>query len=263
MAESPLPISVCIIAGNEAQRIRRALDSVAGWVAEIVVVTDDKVTDGTDKIAESYGAKVFCRLWEGHAIHRNFASEKATQPWLFALDVDEVVSSKLRKEIVRTISNAAHGTDAPAAYGFARCTFYHGRWIRHGDWYPDRKVRIWRRGGGHWEGGLHEKLVFQGRTEWLRGDLLHYSMESLEHIVKKTVLIADYFLRDCEANDHRVGFADLAFRPWWNFFRGYFLRRGFLDGWQGYVISWMTAFYTFFRYAKTYIAQTDETDTPK
>ena len=251
----PLPISVCIIAGNAAHRLRRALDSVAGWVAEIVVAIDDKVTDGTGKIAESYGAKVYCRSWEGHAVHRNFASEKATQPWLFALDVDEVVSPSLRDEIVRIISNAGASPDSPAAYGFPRCTFYCGRWIRHGNWYPDRKIRIWRREAGRWEGSPHEKLIVRGRTGWLRSDLLHYSMESLEHQVKKTISTADYFLQQCEASGRKVGFSDLAFRPWWSFFRSYFLRLGFLDGWQGYVIAWMTAFYTFLRYAKVLVKQ--------
>jgi glycosyltransferase involved in cell wall biosynthesis len=256
-----LPISVCIIAGNEAQRIRRALDSVADWVAEIVVVTDDKVTDGTGRIAESYGAKVYCRSWEGHAVHRNFASEKATQPWLFALDVDEVVSPALREEIAGAVSNAGASPDAPAAYGFPRCTFYCGRWIRHGNWYPDRKIRIWRREAGRWEGSPHEKLVIQGSVAWLRGDLLHYSMESLEHQVKKTISTADYFLQQCETSGRKVGFADLAFRPWWSFFRSYFLRLGFLDGWQGYVIAWMTAFYTFLRYAKVLVTRKGRAET--
>jgi len=256
-----LPISVCIIAGNEAQRIRRALDCVADWVAEIVVVTDDKVTDGTGRIAESYGAKVYCRSWEGHAVHRNFASEKATQPWLFALDVDEVVSPALREEIAGAISNAGASPDAPAAYGFPRCTFYCGRWIRHGNWYPDRKIRIWRREAGRWEGSPHEKLVIQGSVAWLRGDLLHYSMESLEHQVKKTISTADYFLQQCETSGRKVGFADLAFRPWWSFFRSYFLRLGFLDGWQGYVIAWMTAFYTFLRYAKVLVTRKGRAET--
>jgi glycosyltransferase involved in cell wall biosynthesis len=260
MAQSRLPISVCIIAGNEAQRIRRALDSVASWVAEIVVVTDDKVTDGTERIAESCGAKVFCRPWEGHAVHRNFASDKATQPWLFALDVDEVVSPELREEIVRAILGTDANTVSPVAYGFPRCTFYHGRWIRHGDWYPDRKVRIWRRESGRWEGSPHEKLIVPGQVQWLRGDLLHYSMESLEHIIKKTIAVADYFLQQCEANGRKVDWTDFAFRPWWSFFRSYFLRLGILDGWQGYVIAWMTSFYTFLRYTKVYIAQRDKTE---
>ncbi len=260
MAESPLSISVCIIAGNEAERIRRALDSVTGWVAEIIVVTDDKVTDGTEKIAQAYGAKVFCKPWEGHAVHRNFASRQATQPWLFALDVDEVVSPKLHEEIARFLANAGNRPEAPAACGFPRCTFYHGRWIRHGDWYPDRKIRIWQRDAGHWEGSPHEKLIVRGRVEWLRGDLLHYSMESLEHQLKKTISTADYFLQQCEVRGRKVSFIDLAFRPWWSFFRSYFLRLGLLDGWQGYVIAWMTAFYTFLRYAKVLVTQKAKTE---
>jgi glycosyltransferase involved in cell wall biosynthesis len=256
-----LPISVCIIASNEALRIRRALDSVTGWVAEIVVAIDDKVTDGTATIAASYGAKVFSRPWEGHSVHRNFASEKATQPWLFALDVDEVVSPELRSEIVRVLSGAGMATESPTVYGFPRCTFYHGRWIRHGDWYPDRKLRIWRRDQGHWEGSPHEKLVVQGRVEWLRGDLLHYSLESLEEQVKKTISTANYFLQQCEERRRKVSLTDIIFRPWWSFFRSYILRRGFLDGWQGYLIGWMTAFYTLVRYTKVYLAQKSRTET--
>ncbi|HXE41586.1 MAG TPA: glycosyltransferase family 2 protein, partial [Candidatus Baltobacteraceae bacterium] len=209
---------------------------------------------------ESYGAKVFSRPWQGHAAHRNFASEKATQPWLFALDVDEIVTPELREEIIRAISRPA--ADSVVAFGFARCTMYHGRWIRHGDWYPDRKIRIWRRGRGSWEGGLHERLIVDGSKEWLRGDLLHHSMESLEHQIKKTISTADYFLRQCEKSGRKVGFGDLAFRPWWSFFRSYFIRVGFLDGWQGYVIAWMTSFYTFLRYAKVFVAQKEKNKEP-
>ena len=257
MPESRLPISVCIIAGNEAQRIRMALDSVVGWVAEIIVVTDNKVTDGTEKIAQASGASVFCQPWAGHAAHRNFASEKASQPWLFALDVDEVVSEKLREEIIAAFQNP-NQQSLPAAFGFPRCTIYHGRWIQHGDWYPDRKVRIWRREVGRWEGSPHEKLIVHGHVQWLRSDLLHHSMESLEHQVKKTVATVDYFLQQCRERGRVVGFTDVVFRPWWSFFRSYFLRRGFLDGWQGYVIAWMTAFYTFLRYAKVFAVQKGE-----
>jgi hypothetical protein len=95
----------------------------------------------------------------------------------------------------------------------------------------------------------------------MRGELLHYSMESLEHQIKKTISTADYFLQQCEVRGRKVSFADLAFRPWWSFFRGYFLRLGLLDGWQGYVIAWMTAFYTFLRYAKVYDTQKGKTET--
>ncbi|MGA9453416.1 MAG: glycosyltransferase family 2 protein [Verrucomicrobiia bacterium] len=244
----PLPISVCMIAGNEAHRIRRALESVAGWTGEIIVVTDHNVTDGTGEIAVSCGAKVFCEPWQGHAAHRNFASGKASQPWLLAIDADEVVSPELRDEI-RQVFVSGKMADR-AAFSLPRCTIYHGRWIRHGDWYPDRKVRLWRRGQGRWsDTQLHETLVAEGRVGRLRNDLLHYSMESLEHQTRKTLSSVEDFVHECEKRGRSVRVIDLAFRPWWRFVRGYFLKLGFLDGWQGYTIAWMTAFYTFLRYA--------------
>src|ERR1035437_466560 len=95
-----LPISVCLVAGNEAHRIRRTLDSVQGWTDEIILAIDDKVTDGTDKIAETYGAKVFSQSWRGHAAHRNFASSHATQPWLLAIEAEEGVSGPPRAAVI-------------------------------------------------------------------------------------------------------------------------------------------------------------------
>lgn len=257
-ANQPLPISVCLIAGNEAVRIRRALDSVSGWTSEIIVVTDDKTTDGTDKIAESYGAKVFREPWKGHAAHRNFASEKATQSWLLALDADEVVSSTLRDEMIQTISRVGENFKF-AAYSFPRLSFFCGRWIRHGDWYPDRKVRLWRHGQAHWGGGhLHEKLIVNGRIESLHGDLLHYSMDSMDHYVRKTITVSNLFVRQKLERGQHVSSLEMWIRPWWRFVRGYVLRLGFLDGWQGYVIARMVAFETFLRYAKVREAQLKE-----
>ena len=251
----PLPISVCLIAGNEAARIRRALDSVSGWVAEIIVATDDNVTDGTDTIAESYGAKVFRQPWKGHAAHRNFASEKATQPWLLGLDADEVISPALREEIIAALTNSKTNSP-PDAYSFPRCTFFCGRWIRHGDWYPDRKVRLWRRGQAHWGGGsLHEKLIVNGRIESLHGDLLHYSMDSMDHYVRKTITVSNLFARQKLERGQHVSSFEMWIRPWWRFVRGYVLRLGFLDGWQGYAIARMVVFETFLRYAKVHEAQ--------
>jgi len=262
MTQNRLPISVCLVAGNEAHRIARTLESVKGWTAEIILAIDDKVMDGTDRIAEAHGARVFSQPWRGHAVHRNFASAQATQPWLLAIDADEVVSDQLREEIISAFQG--HSRRAPpAAYSFPRLSFFYGRWIRHGDWYPDRKVRIWRRDCGRWEGNPHEKLLVQGRTERLQGDLLHYSMESLEHQIQKTFASADYFVSQCQTRGRKVSFADLAFRPGWSFFRSYFLRRGFLDAWQGYVIAWMTAFYTFVRYFKAFEAQSGKPKSPQ
>jgi len=257
-----LPISVCLIAGNEAHRIRRALDSVAGWTSEIIVVTDDKVTDSTGGIAASCGAKVFCEPWKGHAAHRNFASRKASQPWLLAIDADEVISEKLRDEIIAEFQNEG-GRPLPAAFSFPRLSFFCGRWIRHGDWYPDRKVRLWQRDAGQWEGDPHEKLVLEGHVTPLCSDLLHYSNESINHTLIKIGQVSSDFVRQCRTRNRRVGWTDLAVRPFWKFIRAYIIRFGFLDGWPGYFIAWINAFSTVVRYSKVLESEQDQNAKPR
>ena len=245
----PLPISVCLVAGNEAHRIRRTLASVQGWTSEIILAIDDTVTDGTDKIAESFGAKVFSQPWRGHAAHRNFASTHATQPWLLAIDADEVVSDSLRDEIIVAFEKLDPQT-LPAAYSFPRLSFFGGRWIRHGNWYPDRKVRLWRKDAGQWEGDPHEKLVLRGTVVPLRADLLHFSNENIDQLLGKIRIVSTIFAQQSQTRQRRTRWTDLAIRPFWKFFRAYVLRRGFLDGWPGYFIAWMDAFSTVTRYAK-------------
>jgi glycosyltransferase involved in cell wall biosynthesis len=248
---SKLPISVCVVAGNEAHRIRPALDSVKDWVSEIVLAIDDKVTDGTDRVAAEYGAKVVSQPWRGHASHRNFAAQHASQPWLLAIDADEVVSEALRDEIMALFKDSTTGGEpGTAAYSFPRLSYFGGRWIRHGDWYPDRKVRLWRKTAGRWEGDPHEKLVLTGEVRALRADLFHYSNENITQMLGKIELISSIFVRQCEARQRRPRWSDLAVRPFWKFFRAYVLRRGFLDGWPGYFIAWINAFSTVARYAK-------------
>jgi glycosyltransferase involved in cell wall biosynthesis len=250
MAETRLPISVCLIANNEARRIRGALESVAGWAGEIIVVLNDDVNDGTDKIAESFGAKVFRKPWKGHVAQKNSAAEKASKEWIFGLDADEVVSPGLGDEI-RKLFLEPEKIKPVAAFSFPRCTFYSGRWIRHGDWYPDRKVRLWRRGQAAWGGSdPHDAVIVQGRTEKLKEELLHYSMEDLNHLIRKTISYTDTIARQKFESGQDAGLFTLWFRPFWRFVRGYVLRLGFLDGWQGLSIAWMGAFYTFLRYAK-------------
>jgi glycosyltransferase involved in cell wall biosynthesis len=247
---TPLPISVCLIAGAEAPRIRRALESVAGWTAEIIVVINDDVTDGTDKIAAAAGAKVFREPWKGYVSQKNSAAQKAAQEWVLSLDADEAVSPALRAEIQKLF--AAPEKSRPfAAFSLPRCTFYCGRWIRHGDWYPDRKVRLWRRGRVEWRGpNVHESVLVNGAVGRLKNDLLHYSMENLNHHLRKSVHYSDLSARQRLENGENAGVLKMGSRSWWRFVRGYFLRLGFLDGWQGYVIARMVAFETFLRYAK-------------
>jgi glycosyltransferase involved in cell wall biosynthesis len=245
---SKLPVSVCIIAGNEAHRIGPTLQSVADWAAEIVVVINDNVNDGTDKVVESFGGKVFRESWKGFIGQKNSAAEKCASPWLLNLDADEIVTRELRDEIRSLLQD---GTPEHGVYEFPRCTFYCGRWIRHGDWYPDRVWRLWRRGVASWSGNEpHARLEFKCTTGRLRSDLQHLSAETINHQVVKTMKYADDFVRQCAANGKQITFLDLLVRPPWRFLRGYVLRLGFLDGWQGFTIAWLTAFYTFLRYVR-------------
>src|SRR6266566_3056687 len=180
-----LPISVCMISGPEAHRIGRTLESVAGWTSELVVVLNEEVNDGTEEIVQQCGGKVFREPWKGYVGQKNSVAEKATCPWILALDADEEVPEALWAEIATTIQkpglNAAY-----AAFEFPRCSFYCGRWIRHGDWYPDRVLRLWLREKGRWVGDEpHARLEVSGRVGRLRADLLHYSNESIAGQIAK------------------------------------------------------------------------------
>lgn len=243
-----LPISVCLISGAEAHRIRGALESVAGWTSEIVVVLNTEVTDGTDQIAAEYGARVFREPWKGFVGQKNSVSDKATQEWILGLDADEVVPDALREEIEALLS----GSSVPAAaYSFPRCTFYCGRWIRHGDWYPDRVTRLWQRGAAEWEGvEPHAYLRVDGAIGRLRQDLHHFSNESIDRQIAKIAPYSDWFVKHCLDKGRSAGMLDLAIRPWWKFLRAYFFKLGFLDGWPGYYIAWLSAFSTVTRYTK-------------
>src|SRR5262245_57822166 len=161
-----VPVSVSMISGAEACRIGRALESVASWASEIVIVLNQEVDDGTEKIASTYGAKIVRESWKGFVGQKGSAAEKATQTWVLNLDADEVVSPELAAEIGQVVSSPA----APhLAYEFPRCTFYCGRWIRHGDWYPDRVLRLWRRGNARWVGEEpHARLEVSGSVGRLR-----------------------------------------------------------------------------------------------
>jgi glycosyltransferase involved in cell wall biosynthesis len=251
----PLPISVCMISGAEAERIRRALESVAPLAREIIVVLNAEVNDGTEEIALKFGAKVFREPWKGFTGQKNSATEKATGDWVLGLDADEAVSPDLAVEIRQALGDRGR-LNGTAAFSFPRLSWYFGRWIRHGDWYPDRQTRLWRRGQAHWSGiDPHASLEVSGRTVELHGSLHHYTSDTINRQVIKTMNYADDFARYCEVNQRHITGLDLVVRPGWRFARAYIFKLGFLDGWQGYTIAWLTAFYTFLRYARAREAQ--------
>ena len=239
-----------MISGAEARRIGPALESVAGWTSELIILLNEEVNDGTEQIARRHGAKVFRESWKGFRDQKNSATQKATADWILGLDTDEVVSNELRLEI-ELLFRQPKQLQRFAAYSMPRLSWYCGRWIRHGDWYPDRSTRLWRRGLAEWGGGdIHEKLQVQGPIGKLLGDLHHYSRESINAHLGKIIPFSDEFVRERAGNAIKPGVIDLAGRPLWRFLRAYFFRMGLLDGWPGYYIACHTAFSTVVRYAK-------------
>jgi glycosyltransferase involved in cell wall biosynthesis len=260
-----LPISVSMISGAEAGRIGRALESVREWTSEIVVVFNEEVRDGTEEIALRHGAKVFREPWKGYQAQKNSATGKSSQEWIFNLDADEAVSTELRDEIVHLFAEG-QALEGVAALNFPRLSWFCGRWIRHGDWYPDRQTRIWRRGRGEW-GGVdpHPHIVVDGPFRRLRGDLEHYSTDSINRRLEKIIPFSDEFLAQRGPSMGTPGLFELGLRPAWRFLRAYIIKRGFLDGWQGYYIASHTAFATLVRYAKVRearLASRERTSTP-
>lgn len=246
---SRLPISVCMVSAAEAHRIGKALGSVAGWTSEIIIILNEEVTDDTEKIGAAHGAKVIREPWKGMIAQKASVAAKATQDWILDLDADEVVSDELRDEIHRALSDKSLNEDF-AGFSYPRLSWYCGRWIRHGDWYPDRQNRLWRRGRAHWGGtDPHAKLIVDGEVRKLKGNLLHYSNDSINRQIEKIIPFSDEFMRH-NLTRNGGGIFDLAIRPAWRFLRAYFFRLGFLDGWPGYYIAWLNAFSTVTRYVK-------------
>lgn len=245
----PLPISVPVVTLNEERNLERCLRSVDGLASEIVVM-DSGSTDGTRAVAERFGATWLHQEWLGFRDQKNAVLAHCTQPWVLALDADEEVSPAMREEIL-AFFQGPHERFAGAS--FPRKVWFLGRWITHGDWYPDRKVRLVRREGARWGGSPeHDRLEIAGPVLRCRGDLHHYSFPDMNRFIQKTVVFGDEYLRRQLAAGTRWSLAQALFRPWWRFVRAYFLRRGFLDGFPGFWIATGVAWQTFVRHSRLY-----------
>ena len=250
MSANALPISLVVLAHNEASNIRRCLESARSLVTEIVVVVND-CTDGTDNIArDEFGATVYAESWHGHRDQKNIALQKSTQPWVLCLDCDEELTPELRDEIHRFVTE-----DDPAHNGasFPRRNWFLGRWIKHGDWYPDRNTRVARRGNAIWKGSReHDVLIVDGKVKRLRCDLLHYSHPTMNRQIEKINYFADIFLQRKLDAGAKFRLSQALVRPIWRFFRAYILRGGFLDGYPGYYIALTNAFSALVRHTRMY-----------
>jgi glycosyltransferase involved in cell wall biosynthesis len=241
-------LSVAVITYNEERNIERCLASVVALADDIVVV-DSGSTDRTVELATAAGARVLMHRFEGHIQQKNHAIEHCRHDWVLSLDADEALSAELAASIRAVLTAPRHD-----GYAMNRLTQYCGSWIRHGGWYPDRKVRLFRRGRGAWAGvNPHDRYELTDRHATvgrLSGDLLHYSYASISDHLRQI----DYFTGITASELHRSGKTAPLWRivlaPPFRLFRDYILKGGWMDGFHGFVIAILSSTAVLIKYAK-------------
>lgn len=243
-------LSVAIITKNEEKHLPRALESVK--FADEIVIIDSGSTDGTLEIARAFTDKVIQRGWPGYGAQKNAALENCSREWVLSLDADEELTSALATQIQQVVRGGTGGFDL---YAFPRLSLFVDKWMRHGGWYPDRQTRLLRSGAGRFaERKVHECIVSDRPVGNLSGDLLHYSYESIADYIDRmnrySTLAAEMILEG--GKPHRVTSPGLAWSLARKFLEVYVLKRGFLDGRHGFLVSCLAAYGVFLREAKVW-----------
>ncbi len=241
-----MKITATIITLNEQSHIERCLESLKDLADEVIVV-DSGSHDRTLEIAQRYGARTFVRDWTNYSDQKNHAAALASHDWILSLDADEALSP----ELLLALLDVKQGQPDFSAFEFSRKALYLSRWIEHCGWYPDIKPRLYRRDRAGWQGAwVHESLRIEGRVQRLNGDLLHYTCESIsEHlrsIDRYTTLAAqELYSRGTKSGVFRSSFSAAS-----AFFKTYWIRQGFRDGTQGFLIACFASYYNLTKYAK-------------
>ena len=240
-------ISACITAGNEEKNIRRCLESVK-WADEIIVV-DSFSTDRTAEICREYTPLVYAHRWLGYIGQKNLIKDLASGPWILFIDADEEISCELRDEILAELGSDA--CSEIAGYEFPRLVWFLGRWILHGDWYPDIKLRLFRKEKGHCGGKEpHDRTTVDGKIKQLKNNMFHYTYDSISDQIATLNRFTTITANGQYEEGKPFHVYDLALRPFIRFIRGYFFRRGFLDGLPGLIVALTCSYGVFIKYAK-------------
>jgi len=240
-----MKITATIIALNEERNIARAIESLR--CCDEILLVDSGSSDRTLELARNLGARVIETQWRGYAQQKNFAAEQASYDWILSIDADEAISEGLEGEIWNLKKNGV----ACDAYTMPRLAQYLGRWILHGGWYPDRKVRFYDRRKAQWAGEfVHESVKVDGKVGHLEENLLHYTCDSLSEHLRTMDRYTTLAAEEIVARKQRVPSHRLVLDPAWTFAKSYVVQRGFLDGLEGLTIAYMAAMYTFLKYSK-------------
>jgi glycosyltransferase involved in cell wall biosynthesis len=243
-------LSVVIICFNEEKNIGRCIDSVVD-VADEILILDSYSTDRTVAIAESKGAIVKQEAFKGFIEKKNKAVELAAHDYILSLDADEALNPLLAGSILQAKENFTN-----RAYRMNRCSNYCGRFIRHGSWYPDSKIRLFDRRVAGWGGtNPHDQVVLQDNipVEHLKGDILHYSYHTVSEHVTQNNKLSTLAAESLFTNGKKTTLLHVFFRPWWAFCVSFIFRAGFLDGLFGFVIAIQIAHMTFLKHLKLYL----------
>jgi glycosyltransferase involved in cell wall biosynthesis len=244
----PLPFSLCVITRDAGAQLADCLASVP-FAGEIVIV-DSGSTDDTVEIAHRFGARVVVHAWPGYGAQKNHAVGEAHHDWVLCLDADERLTPELATAIRAAVA-ASDAPGAPAAYTMARRNRFLGRWLAHGEGYPDWNLRLFDRRRARWsDDAVHEKVVADGPVVRLAGDLLHASAESLDAYLAKQNRYTTLQAEALHARGERAGVGRIVLSPLVRFVRFYVLRLGFLDGIAGFVHIAIGCFNSFAKYAK-------------
>jgi glycosyltransferase involved in cell wall biosynthesis len=242
-----IKLSVVIITYNEEQNIAKCLEA-AKKVADEIIVVDSYSIDKTKEICISYGVKFYEHQFEDYVTQKNFAASLASYQYILNIDADEVLSDKLIKSILEVKKNWTCD-----GYYVNRLTNYCGKWIKHGGWYPDKKLRLWYAPKGKWEGKkLHERLILEENSKigYLKGDLLHYSYKSINQHINQLNKFTEIAAQTEALENRKITFLHIYIFPTWKFIKDYIIKLGFLDGYYGFVIAIISAFASFIKYTK-------------
>lgn len=239
-----MPLSVVLITKNAAARLGECLASVS--FADEILLVDSGSTDATLEIASSHGARVIDKAWLGFGRQKQFAVESATHDWVLCLDADEWLSDALREEIKQMLRDPN-----ALAYEMPRCNRFMGRWLRHGEGYPDYCLRLFNRRHARWsDDAVHEKVIASTAVARLKSDLMHDSAESLESYLDKQNRYTSLQARQMQAAGKSAGLARMLISPVIRFIKFYFVRLGVLDGFPGFLHVCIGCMNSFNKYAK-------------
>jgi glycosyltransferase involved in cell wall biosynthesis len=241
-------ISAFVITKNNGDILGECISSLS-WADEVVVV-DDYSTDATEGVCRQHGVRFFLHPFEGFRAQKSRAMSLATHDWVLELDSDERVSEAMRRSILalRQEDFSRH-----AGFEFPRLTRFWGKWIRHASLYPDRKLRLYDRRRGAWsETNIHERFVPAGQVRKLPGDILHVQDLDLPDYFRRTARYAELSAAEYLRQGRSARWHHYTVRPLYTFLYRFFVRLGFLDGMEGFVISAMGAVGTFLKYTRLY-----------